>query len=232
MALSDDMIRLIDQRIRVSGQQTRAAGTCVDRAAVGPDANVVFDGSTVAMPVKVLGTVFLQPGNRCVLDKYGSDWVVTGSWSAVGLGEASSLQLGPVGGSTVLSSGGLVDLTEIAPITFSKIYDNTFTEMHLTAGCFATVANTRVRFAFRLTAQDPGSSFPATDYNLSYEHFNVTGQHLSFHAMTRALNVPAGSYTVQVRWRRTTATGTFQCDDGDQFAFSLDERIRFSSPFL
>ena len=49
-----------------------------------------------------------------------------------------------------------------------------------------------------------GSSFAATDYNLAYEHFNVVNQHLSFHAMTRALNVPAGSYTVQVRWRRTT----------------------------
>lgn len=231
MSIDENLINMIDQRIRAHDAQTRAAGTCVDRAATGPGANVIFDGSSVAMPVKVLGTVFVQPGNRCVLDKYGSDWVVTGAWAATALGEASSMQLGPVGGTTT-TSGSLVDLTPIDPVTFSKIYDNTFTEMHLTAGCFVTVANTRVRFALRVTPIDPASGYTAADYVLAYEHFNVINQHLSFHAMTRALNIPSGSYTVQVRWKRDSGTGTLQCDDGDNFVFSLDERVRFSTPFL
>lgn len=232
MSIDQDLIRLIDQRIQSAQQKTEARGTCVSRDTTGPGADVLFDGSTVAMPVKVLGGVFLQPGNRCVLDKYGSDWVVTGSWSALGLGEASQVGTGPVGGTGGLTSGTFVDLTELAVKRFDKVYDATYVRMGVGAACVSSASSTAVRFALRFTPLDPGGGYTATDYNATFIYFNVTGTHLSAYSASRITGMPAGSYNVQLRWRRSSGAGSLTADQNDVLWFELDEGIRASVPIL
>jgi hypothetical protein len=232
MSLSEEQIRLIDQRIRAARQSDFAAGTCVTRATTGPDATVMFDGSTVPMPVKVLGTVFCQADDRVVMNRYGSDWVVTGSWAGLGLGEASVTGFGPVGGTSV-TVFTFIDHAGIPGFTFTKIYDNTFVRMAVTGSAYTNVTNSSVRFGLRLTAQDPGSSYAATDYNMVHIFYNQASVHLGKSSFYRALGIPAGSYTVQLRWRRYSGTGnTLFADDSDFYSIELDERVRQLTPFL
>lgn len=228
----DDLIGLIDQRIRVATAQTRATGTCISRETTGNSADVLFTGSTVAMPVRVLGSVFLRPGDRCVLDLYGTDWVVTGSWAALGYGEASAQALGPPGGTSSLSSGSYVDLSDIAPITFDKVADGTFIRMALSIGCYCEgSANSGVQFGFRWTPVTP-SSFAATDFDMARIFFNQISVHETASNFGRWLDIPAGRWLVQLRWRRTAGSGTFKMDSSDQISIELDERIRASAPIL
>jgi hypothetical protein len=229
--IDQDLIALIDQRIRAAQQMTRAAGTCVDRATTGPDANVIFDGSTVAMPVKVLGSVFLQNGDRCVLEKFGSNWVVTGSWAAVGLGGASLNQACQTPGISTTSST-YSDVSQISGFTFTKLFDETFVRIGMTTSCFSTATSTRARFAMLLTPDDSSSTYVPTDYATTQMHFNVANQHMSAYGLTRRFDIPAGTYTCQTRWRRISGTGSISADDADLFHLEVDEQVSQSARFL
>lgn len=224
-------IELIDQRIRLASARDRAAGTCVTRASTGPDADVLFDGSSVAMPVKVLGSVFVQPGDRCLLDRYGSDWVVTGSWSSLGVGEAAHVQA-PAAPTATLTSTTFVDLAEIDAFAFRKAYDGTYVRMGLTAGAYSTTAGAAVRWAYRLTPLDAGSTWPAQDFPMGLLLFNTTNQHMSVTSSARFITIPAGSYQVQVRWRRTNAVSGAVADTNDPYSCELDEGVRTGAPIL
>lgn len=241
MENAEELIRLIDQRVRAAQTRDRHWGTCVERDTTGPGAQVVFDGSTVAMPVKVQGTVFCREGDRVMLDRYGSDWVITGAWVGMALGEASASTLGPVGGSGTLTNASYVDVNEFTPFTFTKAYDLTFVRIAVNAACFANVAGgTSVRWGVRFTPQDASSSFTAQDYNVASIYFNNTGVHLQTYSAMRALGVPAGgsfgipagNYSVSLRWLRWGGTGNLQFDSGDYFMIECDEGIRTVQPFL
>lgn len=232
MSLDADLIQLIDQRVRAAQASNRSAGTCVSRAAAGPTADVVFDGSTVAMPVKVLGNVFVQPGDRVVMDRYGSDWVVTGSWSALAFGEASRAQLGPAGGTAQITSGTFLDIPDLTSVTFDKSFDATYVRIGMQVGAFCGTAGTGVRFGARFTPRDAGSSYPATDINMTTIFFNAALDHQANSSMFRVTDIPAGTYTVSWRWRRNAGTGFIQADSADQFALEVDEAVRAAVPVL
>lgn len=231
--IDQQLINLIDQRIKASSSKDKAIGTCASRDSVGPGGTVLFDGSTVAMPVKVLGTVFVQPGDRCVLDRYGTEWIVTGSFSAFGLGEASVVGTGPSGGTGSLTSATFIDLIEIPAISFTKWYDNTYTQMSLSISMRSTSGATAyaARFGLRLTPLS-GQNYSATDYTMNFLRFEDGTQRLSSTYLIRALDIPAGSYSVQVRWRRQTASGTGILDSGDVYSIMLNEGVRSGSPIL
>lgn len=225
-------IARIDQRIRYMVGTTRAVGVCVDRDSVGPGAQVLFDGSTVAMPVKVLGNVSLQPDIRCVLDKYGTDWFVTGAWSAFQLGEASYHNVGSTSESPG-TSGVYVDLAQVTPRNFTKYYAATYVRMAIRATAFATTAAAELRFGIRLIPQS-GQNFTAADHNVTYFFYNntVLGTHLPNIGWARYTNIPAGDYTWQVRWRRAGGTGTFTFNTDDEISVELDEGVRSGFPVL
>jgi hypothetical protein len=230
--LDENLVRLIDQRIAMSRAVTRATGTCITRATTGPGADVMFDGSTVAMPVKVLGTVFLTPGDRCVLDKYGTEWIVTGSFSALGLGEASRYVTGPSGGTGNLSSTSYVDFQEITPLGFNKRYDGTYIRIGMTASCYAETNTATMFFALRFSPTDTTTGYTATDYTTNYIFHHSTLEHRTNTAFRRILSVPAGYYLVQARWRKSSGSGTLKADAQDLFSIEIDEGIRESAPIL
>jgi hypothetical protein len=231
MNLDDNLIRLIDQRIRAAQQTNRATGTCVTRATTGPSADVIFDGSTVAMPVKVAGNVFVQPGFRCLLDKYGSDWVVTNAWSALGMGEASKAQFGPSGGNNT-NSATFIDQTDITPFQFNKMFDATYVRAAMYVTCYTDVDGTAGRFAFRFNPLDSGSTYTPVDYDMVFIKLENGNGHQPGYHNYRIVGLPAGSYSVQLRWRRQAGTGTVRIDGNDIFVFELDEGVRANTPFL
>lgn len=234
MTVDDDLIRLIDQRIRLAQVRDRAGGACVSRAASGPGADVLFDGSTVAMPVKVLGSVFLTPGDRCVLEKFGTEWIVTGSFSAFGLGESSFPTVGPVGGTGVLTSASFVDVQEIPPILFDKAFDGTYVRIGLTASAYCeTTANTAVQFGLRFTPMEENGT-AAQDITLNKIFFNAVLDHEGnyYNGRLAPFQLLSGRYSVQLRWRRTTGTGGIKADQEDQFAIEIDEGVATAVPIL
>lgn len=230
MSGNDDLIALIDQRIRSQSLRQRATGTCVYRDTTGVNAQVVFDGSTVAMPVKVLGSVHLQEGYRCVLDLYGSDWLVTDSWSARALGEASR--------NTFASSENTVNAsftdmsTFSTPIAFVKRYDVTMVRVAMASAAFSTAISTSARWAVRFTPDDPTNPYTPVDILTNYIYWNNASIHLSHRHAGRSIDLPAGSYTITVRWRRSSGSGTVTTDSNDMYSLEFDEAVRTSFGFL
>lgn len=233
MALDQSQIELIDQRIRAYRQMTEAAGSCVSRDSTGPGAMVVFDGSTVAMPVKVTGNVMLQEGDRCVMDRYGSDWVVTNSWSAVGLGRTFQTKFGPTSpGVAQGGSASFIDQTDIPVMTFTKVYDLTYVRLALSSGCYATTVGAGIRWGYRVTPVNTGTGYTATDYSMGWIFFNNANEHLSTYFATRATDMPAGDYVIQVRWRRGNGVTGATYDSNDLYTCEIDELVPFSGRFL
>jgi hypothetical protein len=224
MSFDEDTMRLIDQRIRAAQLKDRGWGTCSQRDTVGPGAQVVFDGSTVAMPVKVLGHVLMQAGDRCVLDRYGSDWIVVGSFSQLGLGAAEKFAFGPSPNETT-TSGTFVDLVAMTPFQFDKVYDFTNIRIMTETAAYASTVPTSARWGLRLTPLDAGSSYTPVDLNMSYVSWTVANNHATGYGGQLLTGVPAGSYSCQVRWRRANGTGTVTVDTNDLYMIELEEKL-------
>lgn len=232
MTIDQDMIALIDQRIRAAQTLTEMRGTCVTRDSTGPGASVIFDGDVQAVPVKVLGHVYLNEGFRCVLGKFGSDWVVTGSWAnPAAFGEASHFGIGPVTTATT-TSAVYTDLTDVPPITFTKYYDATYVQIAVQTGAFAATAGAAIRFGIRLTPQDISSTYTPTDYNVVQFQISPVGTHEAMSGVCRQIGIPTGSYTAQLRWLRSSGTGTLSFNNGDPICIQIDEAVRFVAPIL
>jgi hypothetical protein len=56
--------------------------------------------------------------------------------------------------------------------------------------------------------------------------------HIYTFASLRVLAIPAGRYSIQLRWRRASGTATFKSDTNDLFTISVDEGVRASNPVL
>lgn len=229
---AEELLNLIDQRVTVHATSSRHWGTVVQRSTTGPLAQVVFEGSTVAMPVKVAGGVFALQGERCLLDRYGSDWVITGSWAATALGEASITFI-PASTSGTLTSASYIDVTEIPSFAFTKAYDVTYVRLSMQAGGSGIVAQpVSMRYGLRITPVDVSSTYTATDYDMNLFCYNTIGIHDSTGCHRRVLSIPAGNYLISVRWKRLAGSGGVVFDQNDLFTIEVDEGVRTLQPFL
>lgn len=237
MTLSEDDLavidRRVDQRIRLASSREKTSGTVVSRDTTGPKAMVRFDGATVAVPVKVAGSVYVQAGDRCLLDRYGtSDWIVTNSFGASSFGEASRSLDGLSIATGSLTSATFVDLTEFGTVSFDKAFDLTFVRVQVNSACFVSAVPTRILWAVRFTPTAGGIGYTPTDISVGGMNFNTASQHQAYTGMRRIISIPSGSYTVSLRWRRASGTGNAVADTNDSYAVELDERVRASVPIL
>lgn len=235
MAYDEDLIALVDQRVRLHQSRTRAIGTCVSREVVGPGALVLFDGATVAVPVKVLGHVEIREGMRCTLDKYGSEWLVTGAFAIPQMGESVDFRF-CVGTQTIAGSS-FVDHPGFVPVGFTKYHDQTWVDVFMAVSGFATVAATDARWGLRFTQTDGETPYTPVDLNANYMFWstaNVRTAHsyqFVYAGTTQAGGIPAGQYSVQIRWRRSTGTGVVTNAGQDIYAIRMKETVRASSPY-
>ncbi|MCX5066670.1 flagellar biosynthetic protein FliO [Micromonospora lupini] len=78
-----DLLRLIDARIESARDRATATGTVQERQSA-TRAAVTFDGSALAVPVKVLTHVQVRENSRVTLVRFGSEWVVVGVFGGAG----------------------------------------------------------------------------------------------------------------------------------------------------
>jgi hypothetical protein len=222
VSYDESLIQLVDQRIRLNQQQTRALGTCVNRDDVGPGCLVLFDGSTVAVPVKVLGHVMLLANQRCALERFGTEWIVVGAFEAPALGMARSYEFA----STMnTSSGTYVDCDGLTPFTFVKYRDTTSVVINYSAMAFSNTTATGVRFALRFTQTEGDTPYTPVDYNGPAIFWSQVAHLSSCVEFGVGAAMPAGKYTAQQRWRRTAGAGDPSANSTDLFAIVVREYV-------
>lgn len=80
MAYAQELVDLIDERIRKYMEPTTGKGTVVTRTG-NTTAMVTFDGSSKATPVKCFGDVNVDQGDRVGMVRLGVDWTIVGTFT-------------------------------------------------------------------------------------------------------------------------------------------------------
>lgn len=208
--INRDVVTLIDQRIAAAQRTERAVGTVVTVDSSLLRATVTFDGSALAVPVRVAGGVSVVAGDRVTLDRYGSDWVVTACfavrWPACeGLNGAS--------GSGTTTSGVWVRMPGDPEFAFVKRWADTRVEATVATSAYvAGSAATRMTAGVRFVPAAGGAS---TDAHVVQYYFNATLDHRAFSGTQLVSGLAAGVYTVQLVWARVGGSGTLTQDTGD-----------------
>jgi hypothetical protein len=232
MTWADDQIDFVDQRIRAAERRERAVGTVVSRDPSGSGSMVIHDGASTPTPAKMPGTVFAQEGDRVALELFGSDWLVISSYSAAAFGEANLAMDGLAGTEGPITTGSFVDMTQFGTFTFNKIFDNTFIRIGFCGSLYTNVATTKAAFACRFTPTSGGVGYSPSDVSLGMVSISDASNHTEHSHARRITSVPSGSYTVSLRWRRVSGTGTLTADIHDPYFLEVDERVRASVPIL
>lgn len=223
-------IDVIDARISLHLQRLMATGTIQTRDTTGTGATVIFDASTLAMPVKVPGHVHTLEHDRVTLGLFGRTWVVLGTFSRRQLGEAFARDIGPVSPGTT-TSASYVEMPNAVTVPFVKRYDLTAVRLGMIVHCYVTVAPTVVRTALYVEGT-PGTETAATftplTIHLGTLNFNQASTHLPIVATTRSTLLPSGEYTLTARWLRTSGTGTLTYDSNDWSTIEIDELFRIT----
>jgi hypothetical protein len=216
MAYNDLLMEVIDQRVAAGVARDTATGTVSARSTTGTGAQVVFDGSALAVPVKVAGGVHAFAGDRVALQRFGADWVVVVSFTPRGPSRATT---GGALGFGTTTSVTYVDMPGPVQLAFTKWYDLTTVVARIEVAAYTTGAgDTGVRYAVNM-ATGAGS----TDYDVAHFFFNPGVQHLPVAGTAPITGLVAGVYTVTARWRRTAGTGTLTVDSNDWLSMDLNE---------
>lgn len=230
-AYGDDLINMIDQRIGLATKRDKATGTVISRDATGPGAQVLFDGATTSMPVKCPGSVFVREGTRVLLDKYGSDWVISNAWIGPGFGEASR-RFNIPSTTAGVNTTSFTDFTEFGTVGFTKFFDATYIRVGIHWSGYSNAATTGVEYGLRLTPTEGAEAYVPTDWSVGRCFMNALGDHQTDYSVTRMTGIPAGTFTATFRIRRFTGTGTIISDVNDQCLLELDEGIRSGVPYF
>lgn len=230
-AFDDGLIRTIDDRIKRFLPTLTARGTVVSRDTTGPVVQVLFDGDSIAMPVKCAGNVFCQANDRVVLTKHGPTWVVIGAFTGPGYGEMFR-RINFSGATTAYNTTSFTDLTEWGTKEFVKFYDNTFIRVGMSWQGFMSAGNTGVEFGFRMTQTVGSGAYTPADVACGRCLITTSGNRGANSGAARLGAVPAGTYTVSYRIRRYVGTGTINGDASDTVWMEMDERVSAGNPVL
>lgn len=215
MTWNADWLGLIDDRIRALVQRSSAVGTVSTRP-TDTALTVTFDGSTQAVPVKVFGDVDAYPGDRVGLLRFGSDWVVVGTytrrypseWTMAGQGSGQST-----------TAGAYENISGITG-TFVKRDNATRVRASWNGTHWNGGVNTaELYIGVKLTALSDATVYgPQTIGEL---YHNPTNGHIG--GFTYFTGLPAGSYTLQYMWYRAGGTGTPQLTTDDWYSATVKE---------
>lgn len=126
-----------------------------------------------------------------------------------------SAGLSNAAGAGTTTSSSYADVAGSTSVSFTKLQASTAIVAAVSLNCYITGAtNTPVSVAL---------SINATDYEI-YEYFlNDISKHYPTNGYRRVTGVAAGTYTVQVRWKRVSGSGTVTTDVNDWVSVSLQE---------
>lgn len=122
------------------------------------------------------------------------------------------------GTSGTTTSSTYADVPGTSSVSFTKVRTASRICLRLAAAFFLTdVAGTTVTFALRINGVD----YPVAAHALGTLSINVV---TAGFATVGASVVPAGTYTVQARWKRSGGTGTVNRDTGTVISFEVEEK--------
>jgi hypothetical protein len=213
-------VELIDSRVAAGWKKIVKMGTVQSRDATGARAMVSLHGSSgVAQPVKCFENVIVGVGDRVGLVKFEGDWIIVGNYTLRTLGDVQ--YQASVSGTT--TGAAYVDMPSSPAVTLTKYRDTTTFQITAHLSAFATVANTGTRIGVRITHVDG-----LVDYDENVIRFisNTASEHQSWQGSLRiATTLPAGVYTVTLRWLRLSGTGVVTVDGNDLVSLRVQEVI-------
>lgn len=216
MVYNNDMLAIINQQVRAGQTAVTAMGTMVQRNLNTYDTQcvVIIDGSTQAIPVKIVGSVTAFDGDRVILNRVGSDWVVMASFVKRPLGSATYGGTSFSSGNT--SSGSYGDLPGSPSVSVTKAYNDTDLRVHIVMSAFATNVGAQVRVGVSIPEQ-------AVLANVGNFFYNVNNTHLTVAGIGLVPGVNAGTLTVKGQWLLSGGVGPINVDSGDWISMDVQE---------
>jgi len=191
--------------------------------------------SVLPLVVSVQGTPFTDVGSvgKLVI----GDVVALLGQSAVSADGSSWLALGYVAPSDIAGSptaAGVQVMTAVqnnatgayasitgASFQFVKQRANTRIFAQMAGSSFSTSAGNAAEFGALIT--DNAGVIAATDNTLASFFYNIINAHLSWSGFRYLTGVPAGSYTIQGRFRLSIVAGTVNFDANDRISLAFTE---------
>lgn len=214
-------LQAIDQRIAVAAQKFTDVGVVVSVSTDRQRAMVTAESATVAVPVKVSGTVWCQAGDKVGLTRYGAEWYVTAILNRIQGPNVGAL--GGVGVSGSVTSGTPVNVPGDPSFTWTKRWDATpitlFAGLSFFISTAAASCAVSMRFAgpttvtYKVWEQEPSNQLE----RYGWSHMRDIPD------ATDTSPLPAGTYTVNLQWYRTTGTGTIQQNNDDWYSAWVQE---------
>lgn len=193
-----DLVNLVDARIASHREKTRSVGTFV-----GMDsgyAMVAFDGSALALPCKYAAGVALTLTDiRVLVELYGSDWVVTGTFARTGK-QLVDVQKAALNATTALTATTATDLPGTT-VTINTAMPNARWVAKYAADFEITTAGTNFRCILQLSAPF-GIGYPQAIWdpsNVAANGRSAVGNHAS------DVLADPGSYTFKLQASRAAA---------------------------
>lgn len=212
--LPEELIRTIDQRIlALTPGISRTWGTVAYHSSNFYDyeAQVVFDGSAVALPVRVPGSVIVKSGDRVICEKFGPIWVIVDGWPRRWLDQQYVSQQLTTGDTT---SATFETMPTSPTITWAKIYNDTRITVAGTMSAFTVAGVNGVAFGVRIIGPDGANT---VDQHIARYLFNTTDEHQSLGGLTIVSDplLTAGLYEIVPVWARYNGASTINTDAHD-----------------
>jgi hypothetical protein len=229
------MLRFVEEHIdRLALAAANVSGVVQDVDPTRLSATVVFDGSTVGVPVKVLGHVYPLAGDRVLVSRVGprrrrkspdeayagEEWVVVGVSSRVTGPNVAVANFSQ--GTGTVSSSTIIDLPGTTTTSFYKRFDDTALLLYLAFTNEVTVANSTLAAYLTFTQGSLFSQIKMAEIesvlaNAAFgpAHFRVAPDPAG------APTFGSGYWDVKVQWARSAGTGTFNSAAGKDHASLL-----------
>jgi hypothetical protein len=187
-------------------------------------------GGTVLNPAVVgcVSSYLPRSGDTVVLvgqavegaDSSGSTWLIVGACVNSGSGQYSHNGIQIVASAQSEGAGVFTNVTGLT-FPFTKRRGGSLIHARLAGSSFASVVGGETEFTARIL---DSAGVQVTEQVLASFFYNLAGTHLSWAGFNDiSVSVPAGSYTVQGRFRRSAGPGAISINDDDRLSLFFDE---------
>lgn len=206
MSIFDDLAGYVDQRIARAAPHNIHMGTVQSKWDGSIFTTVTFDGSNISVPVKTFQ--FVTTGDRVGMVKFGSDWVVVGAFDVdfpQMVGNSAFATVGSTSSTTFVDFPGPID------VVLTKKYDFTNVFVHIDVSHFID-PNQDIGCVFGVAVIDPVPAV-AADYTTHKLHVKPVLTHSGSSGLAgiAASVMPAGVYTLRMRWRKSAGGPAGNC---------------------
>jgi len=116
----------------------------------------------------------------------------------------------------VTTSSSYVNFPDTSSVTFTKLRSDTDLVLSMWGSSYVSVTSTSTDLALQING---------TDHQVAYLFHNTINEHASCNGINSVTGLAAGTYVVQLRWRRFSGTGTVSCDGADPISWTVTETL-------